>query len=263
MRTAFFALCRRGTALGVLFFGAVAPSSAIVNIEDVRVEVKPGFSGQVAFSATGQLGNTDQRNLSLGTRVQWHRETATDFIVLNYDRGETADVVDTDKAFLHARHIGHITDRRAWEAFGQIEQNEFTRLSYRGSIGGGLRWIVFKDAGERTSVTVGSGAFYSRERLEPLAGTTDAGVETLWRANFYVAAKHHINDNVRIASTTYYQPALRDAGDFRALEQLALLIKLTDRLDLRLSLDVAHDSRPPQLVEKTDVTYRTGIEYAF
>lgn len=195
--------------------------------------------------------------------MQWHREAATDSIVLNYDRGETSGVTDTDKAFLHARHIGHITDRRAWEVFGQIEQNEFTRLSYRSLIGGGLRWIVLKDASERTSVTVGAGAFYSRERLEPLVGTTDAGVETLGRARFYVTAKHHINDNVRIASTTYYQPALQDVDDFHALEELALRIKLIDRLDLKLSLDVTHDSRPPQLVEKTDVSYRTGIEYAF
>jgi hypothetical protein len=44
---------------------------------------------------------------------------------------------------------------------------------------------------------------------------------------------------------------------------LALQIKLTGALDLRLSVEVAYDSEPPQLVDNTDVTYRTGIEYSF
>lgn len=70
-------------------------------------------------------------------------------------------------------------------------------------------------------------------------------------------------ENVHIVSTTHYQPALRNAGDFHALEELTLVIEFTDRLDLKLSPDVVHDSHPPQLVEKTDVTYRTGVEYAF
>ena len=47
------------------------------------------------------------------------------------------------------------------------------------------------------------------------------------------------------------------------LEQASLHVNLTRRLDLKISLDMAHDNRPPQLIEKTDTTYRTGIEYQF
>jgi putative salt-induced outer membrane protein YdiY len=248
----------------VVFLVFVAsPCRAIVNIEDQKIEEKPGFTGEIAFSATGQSGNTEKSIVSVGTRLQWHRGTSTDIVVGNLDRGETSGVTDTDKKFLHARHISYLKERLAWEIFGQVEQDEFTRLSNRTLIGGGLRWTAYKDADERTRVTTGAGAFYSREKLEPLIGTTDAGIERLWRGNLYVSAKHRINNNLRFASTTYLQPALREFSNYQALEQLALQIKLTGALDLRLSVEVAYDSEPPQLVDNTDVTYRTGIEYSF
>jgi len=47
------------------------------------------------------------------------------------------------------------------------------------------------------------------------------------------------------------------------LEQASLQVKLTDRLDLSFSLEITHDSHPPQFVDQTDVICRTGIEYQF
>lgn len=237
---------------------------AIVNIEDMRVkEPAPGFSGQVAAAVVGQSGNTDKAAASVGTRLQWHEKPVTNFIVFNYDYGKTAGVKDTNKGFMHARRIRDITDRRAWEVFVQAENNEFTRLSSRGLLGASLRLVAFKSGDDRLALITGLGGFYSRERLDARAGTTDAGVDTLLRGNFYVVMKYQLNDTVSLGSATYYQPATSDLQDFLALEQGSLHVKLTDRLNLTLSLEVAHDSRPPQLIGETDVTYRTGIEYQF
>lgn len=240
------------------------PALAIVNIEDMRVkEPIPGFSGQIAAAIVGQSGNTDKAAASVGTRLQWHEKPVTRFIVFNYDYGKTAGVKDTNKGFLHARQIREITDRRAWEGFAQVENNEFTRLSSRGLLGASLRLVAFKSGDDRSALITGMGGFYSREKLDVRAGTTDAGVDTLLRGNFYVVVKYQMNETVRMISTTYYQPATSDSRDYRALEQASLSVVLTDRLNLTLSLEVAHDNRPPQLIGKTDVTYRTGIEYQF
>ena len=240
------------------------PALAIVNIEDMRVkDPVPGFSGQIAAAITGQSGNTDKAAASVGTRLQWHEKPVTNFVVFNYDYGKTAEVKDTNKGFLHARQIRDITDRRAWEVFAQVENNEFTRLSSRGLLGASLRLVAFKSGDERLALITGLGGFYSREKLEVRAGATDAGVDTLLRGNFYVVMKYQLNETVSVGSATYYQPATSDLQDFMALEQGSLHVKLTDRLNLTLSLEVAHDNRPPQLIDKTDVTYRTGIEYQF
>jgi hypothetical protein len=63
--------------------------------------------------------------------------------VFNHDSGKSSGIRDTNKSILHARHVRKITERRAWEAFGQAEQNEFTRLSFRGLLGGTLRQEIY------------------------------------------------------------------------------------------------------------------------
>ncbi len=240
------------------------PAHAIVNTEDLRAQKPvPGFSGKFAAAIAGQTGNTEKSAASIGTRLTWSHKPVTNFIVFNYDYGKTGGVRDTNKGFLHARHIRDITERRAWEAFAQAQKDEFTRLTYRGLLGGGARLVTYKTDDDGLVLITGIGAFYSREKLAERAGTTDAGVDTLVRGNFYFVVKYRLNDTVSLGSTTYYQPATSDFGDFRALEQAALHVGLTDRLDLKISLDIAYDSRPPQLVDGTDVTYRTGIEYRF
>ncbi len=254
----------RRAAPAVLFLLFIQPAAAIVNVEDLRIKApEPGFSGRLAFAASGQTGNTDKSAASVGARVQWHRESATDFMVFNYDSSKTDGVRNTKKGFLHARHIGYLSDRRAWEAFGQVEENEFTRLSSRSLVGGGARLTLLKDKDDKVALITGLGVFYSREKLEPRAGTTDAGTETLWRGNFYLVVKYKLNETVRVISTTYFQPATNDFDDYRALERAALQVKLNDRLDLKLTLDIARDNQPPQLIKKTDTTYRTGVEYRF
>lgn len=254
---------RLAAPVAFLFFLA-RPAGAIVNTEDTRVkEPVPGFSGNFSLAVTGQSGNTDKSTSSIGGRLQWYYRPTTDFIVFNHDSGKTDGVRDTNRSFLHARHIHELTPRWAWEAFGQAEENEFTRLSFRGLLGAGMRWEALRSEDGRLVLTTGMGGFYSREELEPFVGATDDGVDTLVRGNFYFILKYQLNETVRLASTTYYQPATSDYRDFRALEQASLSVNLTRRLDLKISLDVAHDSRPPQFIEKTDTTYRTGIEYQF
>jgi len=254
--------CGARAALLLLLLPATA--GAIVNMEDSRVqEPADGFSGELSLAVSGQSGNTDKSSVSAGSRLQWHHKPVTNFIVVNHESGKTDGVRDTNRSFLHARHIHEVAPRWAWEAFGQAEENEFTRLSFRGLMGGGVRREAFRSDDGRLVLTAGVGAFYSREELEPRTGATDAGVDTLVRGNFYFIIRYQLNEMVRLASTTYYQPATSDHRDYRALEQASLSVNLTRRLDLKIALDVAHDNRPPQFVEKTDTTYRTGIEYRF
>lgn len=251
-------------APGLIVALLAPPADAIVNTEDIRVEEPPpGFSGKFSLAVSGQSGNTDKSSVSVGGRLQWVERPRTDFIVFNYDSGKTDGVRDTNRRFVHARHILQQTPRRAWEAFAQAEENEFTRLSFRGLLGGGLRWELYRSPGGDLALTAGSGAFYSREELAARPGTTDAGIDSLVRGNFYLVVKYRLNERVQFGSTTYYQPATSDPGDFRALEQAELIVNLARQLDLKISLELTHDSRPPQLIEKTDTLYRTGIEYRF
>jgi putative salt-induced outer membrane protein YdiY len=249
--------------LTALFLGWTVTAHAIVNIESLRVgEPTQGYSGSLDISVNGQSGNTEKFGANAGARLQWHGGAVTNFAILRYAYAQTSGVEDTNKLFFHARHIRQVTDRTAYEGFIQAERDKFTRLSFRGLIGGGLRFTLFKKTGVR-SLHLGLGGFYTRETLESAPGVTDNGSQYYWRINSYANYLHHLNDQVSILTTTYYQPAAGNPGDFRLLEEATLSVKMNHNLSLNVSLDVAHDSKPPQKVKQTDTIYSTGIEYTF
>lgn len=239
------------------------PVQAIVNIEDEHVkESEQGFSGKLSLAAHGQSGNTEKKRVGLGTRLQWTKDRHTSFVVLNHSYGKTNDTRDTNKTFLHGRYIHNTSPRKAWEIFIQAEQNEFTRLEYRGLFGAGGRFTFGRPEG-RKKLILGAGVFRSREELDDRAGTTDAGIERLWRANFYLSAKYRTAEKINLVSTTYYQPSFRDSDDYRFFQQLGLHVKLNNKLNLKLTIEVSYDNHPPQTIKKTDSVYSTGIEYRF
>jgi len=243
---------------------ALIPLSAhaIVNVEELRhVPAGDGFKGRFDLSISGDSGNTEKSSASAGTRLQWKKDQLTDLFIMNYAYGESDNTRDTNKGFVHLRHIVQANDIHAYEAFAQIETNEFARLSFRGLLGGGIRYTARRD--DDINIYVGLGAFHAWETLDQQPGLTDDGTEKFWRANLYLVLDYQINGNVRAASTTYYQPAFEDLEDARLLEEAGLKVKLADDLDLKISIEIVHDSRPPETVKNTDVSYSTGIEYNF
>ena len=71
------------------------------------------------------------------------------------------------------------------------------------------------------------------------------------------------NDNMLISSTVYVQPAVSDWGDVRTLVNLRLASTITDELDLTVSFDLRHDSRPPDGIAALDTSLRTGLRYTY
>jgi len=237
-------------------------AQAIVNIEGLRGESSaPGLSGALNLSFSGAEGNSQKFATSTDIRLLWRQPQASTLVIASHDYGSSNQVRDTNKTFVHIREVIPRDERLSYEAFVQGERNEFTRLSLRTLIGGGVRLRMHEnDAGD---TRLGVGAFHSTEKLEDNPLYSDTGTERLWRGNLYLAVDYRIHDNIKLESTSYYQPALDDTSDYRLLEQAAVRFTLNDHLALRLSLDIAHDSRPPQSVEQTDVNYLSGLEYSF
>jgi len=247
----------------VLFSLGTLPAQAVVSLENLHLKMPAeGFEGEFDLSAGGASGNTDKADLSAGTRLQWHIGNHTNFLVMSYAYGQSNDVRDTNRIFLHARHIIQTSDPLGWEFFLQGERNEFGRIAFRRLAGGGARFTLIERQ-KRSAAFLGAGAFYEWETVTDAIDTTDTGTESTWRGNLYLVLKYHLNENVRLVSSTYYQPSFDGADDYRALENAALEVSMTDKLGLRVSAEVRHDSRPPQTIEETDITYRTGINYKF
>jgi putative salt-induced outer membrane protein YdiY len=255
-------LLRRLRLCGLIALLWSGAAQAIVNIEGMRGDAsKSGLSGSLDLSLSGAEGNTDKIATTTSGRLLWQGADANTLLIASYSYGSSNNVRDTNKTFVHLREVLPTSDENSLEGFVQFERNEFTRLSSRKLIGGGVRQLMYDSSAGQ--FWLGAGTFFSTERLEDDPQYSDGGTERLWRGNMYLAVDYSLNDTIRLVSTTYFQPSLEDINDQRLLEQATLRFSLNDHFALRLKLDIAHDSRPPQSIKKTDVNYLSGLEYSF
>ena len=235
---------------------------AIVSMENIHLGKPPqGFAGSYQLDLTLETGNTEQTDAGTGIKLQWTEGKITDFILANYEYGETAGVTNKNKGFAHYRHIEQLDDRFAWEGFTQLSSNQFTNLTLRALAGGGAR-ITLGKVTDRQAFFLGLGMFYEREELDSIY-PDEAAIENTLRANTYLVMKYQFNAFVSLVSTTYYQPDLSDFSDFRVIEDLSLVSKLNESLSINIGIDIAHDSKPPRDIKETDSSLKVGIVVNF
>lgn len=232
---------------------------AIVNMEGLHTTTpRPGWSGNIDLALSGTQGNSDTVSHSGGARAQYHRGADTVFFLVSRQYGESGGIRNSDKWFSHLRLIHQTRDWLALEGYLQGESDAFARLELRTLAGAGVRFTPYSQEGIG-QVHLGLGAFRVREQIDH--AFADSGTDELTRLNSYLVLKYQISESAALVSSTYYQPDVADSGDYRLLEQAALKVQLTDRLDLVVSADYRHDSRPPTGVNDADFSYRTALSF--
>lgn len=235
---------------------------AIVNMDGLHFDNQEDtFSADVDLSVSGSTGNSTSSKAALNTQLNWIDENSINLAILGYQYGENNNVRNVNKSFIHYRYIHKLNNSIDWELFTQLETNEFTRLSYRGLLGSGIRYSITNSETHRAFL--GAGAFHSKEEIEFTQGLTDDGIEEITRANLYFLSKYKITSTMSFSNVIYYQPRLNRLSDYRALLESKLDIKIHKDLTFRLSLDVEHDSEPSQTIKSTDVSYMTGLVIKF
>lgn len=233
---------------------------AIINAEDLDLSLDgDGIAGNVALAVNGSSGNSDKINSETSGHMLWRYGQHLDMLVASFNYGKSRGVRNSNKSFAHFRHRYAWNNAWSVEAFAQAQQDEFARLKLRTLLGGGLRWSM---QNQGLQWHVGLGAFYEQERLRA-AGVVVEPVSRLWRGNSFLALRYVLNERLRMQNTIYYQPAWKDVADYRLLDDAALHIALSDSLDLKLSFELAKDSRPPLGVRSTDMSYKTGLSLRF
>jgi putative salt-induced outer membrane protein YdiY len=252
---------RRLAFVAGLYASYISLVPAIVNMDNLHLQsYQQGFNGSADLMLSGTSGNTDTSLVSFNTQMQWNTGSAINLLLLGSDYGESNGVRNVNKHFVHGRHIRPWLDNTDYEFFAQVEKNEFTRLSRRSLLGAGLR---FNFTSGKNKLILGAGAFRSVEDIESGEGLTDEGIDELTRGNFYILSRHPISKAVQLSQTLYYQPDTSNWSDYRILFEGDIVVKLNETLDMKVSLDVAHDSEPPQTIEETDASLKVGIQFDF
>jgi len=233
---------------------------AVTSIEPVEIGQTKGIYGDVLISLETKKGNTNKENYKASvfvaddnnvSYVTWGRIAA--------EYGETNDNEDTNKLYLHIRHIHALTKQTIrYELFGQVEEDQFKRIKNRTLLGAGLRFKVlqiFKDA----KGYIGIGAFGESIRYT----TPQDPSEFNTRLNSYLAYSMKLGDDARLAYTLYYQPKINQFNDYAMSHKVELQLHIYQELFLSFKISYDVDSYPAIGVSDYDYTQTTSFLYKF
>jgi hypothetical protein len=243
----------------------VRPAHAqIVNVQDALAKPLPfeGQAGQLEGKLTWREGNNPIFDIGGSGNILIRRG---DFLALALVRGEygtSAGVLLTKKTFEHVRLRYKLDGPWMWEAFAQAELDQFRRLNLRAITGAGIgvQLLDTKPIGILAAVAY----MYEDERLDDRAGTIDAGVQsTAHRISAYITGHENLSTGATIVETVYAQPRIDDPGDFRIYGELSLQSKLTSRIALKDSINIAYDATPPDGVKTYDTSVEASLIFSF
>lgn len=169
------------------------------------------------------------------------------------DTEKIGDLVGNDDTRFANAHLGHlrysltVLPWLAADLFTQLSSDEFILLQARWVFGLGPRFILFRN--DEFAAVFGTGYMPELEYLNPTAfvGQPESTSHMNWwhRWNNYLSFKLDAGELLTISATTYLQPRIDRLTDFWVLNENALSVKLTKRLQLKLALTIRHDSKPP------------------
>lgn len=275
----------RSVLVAAVLAAVASMLGAQVNTEALRPKGDAeGLSGAVGFDLAARRGNSDVNNFGLSLNLFHARpfSPGDNFIadrpvdqrflspqrlflfVGSYDFQESSGERSVNRGFVHARGTWMLSPRFGWEAFGQLETDEFIRLDRRSLLGGGIRYGVFQR--ERATMFIGQGIMGEWERIDEDAAADasfDRDRDTVRFTSYLVVRRQSRDERVELAGTLYVQPAVDDFGDYRILQQSRLSTALTENWSLVVELNVRHDSEPEFDVDETDVELSTGFGFRF
>jgi putative salt-induced outer membrane protein YdiY len=164
--------------------------------------------------------------------------------------------------FIHLRHNFKISKRIKTFEFFQLQFNDVLKLEKRQVYGGGLRFsLVSTDSLE---LDYNLGLMREVEVLNPSVLLENEIAESrIFRITMTGNFKWQISKVFKINNVIYYQPYLRDFGDFRILNDLNFSVSLLSHIDFNTSLMLRYDSKPPGTLEKLDEVMAFGLTLKF
>lgn len=234
---------------------------AIVNIESLRLNIKPGISGNIFLKGSGASGNSEKFNSSLGSTNAWNWKTSQLFLVSNYQYGESRKVKDTNKVFTHLRFaqdtsISYIQS----EFYFQWQFNEFQRLNSRALAGIGSRLSFL--ANKNWKSYFGAGGFWYLEEIKKTSLSPKDSEDGV-RGNFYFTVAGDLSSEMSLFNTVYFQPHWKMIRDHNLLWELLIKKKTTSNLSLTLSWTLFHDNEPQKGTKSSDSSYLIGFSYNY
>ncbi len=235
-------------------------SSQVINIEDRRVKI----GDSIATKGFLDLGlnvvqNDKQLITAVGNGFLEHNHFKHFFLVVwGYNLVKTGDNKLLNDGFGHLRYNYQLHKLVKWELFTQAQYNERTRSLFRGLVGTGLRYRV--NVTDKHRFYVGLSYLFEHNQF------SDATPRQYdHRLSSYISFNININDKIRFANTSYFQPLLKPRAQGRVSTQGSFICNITKRFAYRstISLIYDNDARLPVAIPDLIYTWTNGIRWEF
>lgn len=215
-----------------------------------------GASGNIRAALDGRSGNTKRSDYTVGGRADYRSRDTDMFVLVEHSRAkDSANREIESNSWAHAHYRDEFKRGLAAEAFLDGQKDDFRLLDSRLQFGAGARFTLNYEPDER-AVYAGIGLLHE---WEDQAGRDDH----YWRLNSYFAYKRQLNPQVRGLFNVHYQPSLEEGRDYLVGAELAALVKLATRLDLKLAVRHQYDGDAPAGIKSYDTTYVTALSLKF
>lgn len=236
----------------------------IVNVQGALAKAPDhdDIGGQAEAKVDWREGNNPLIDIGGAASILVRRGSVLGLALARGEYGKSRGLTLARKSFEHLRTRIELDARWRWEVFAQHEYDQFRRLSLRALAGTGP---AFQIVDEKTvAVLAGAAYMVEYERLDRRDGALDAGRRTVTqRGSLYVTGHEDLSTGVAIVETIYVQPRLADPRDVRLLGQLSVLTKLSSRIALKDSFNVAYDDTPPDGIKRYDTQLEIAVLVTF
>lgn len=227
----------------------------------------PGYwEGEGALTAGLNTGNTETSDLGIGVKMTRESQiwrVSTEFVA---DYG-TKNGSRTKNRYLASGQFDRTLNDDLF-GFARVthEQDEFSGFDSRSFLGAGLGWLLLDNEAANWSFEGGPGVRYDRVSSSVVSvedgddivvpAMSDETISMMAASRF----AYSLNDNVSVSNDTkvIYADVSTQYGN-----QTSLNATLTESLSARFSLEVRHDTAPPDGFVETDTSTRMSIVYSF
>ncbi len=230
----------------------------IVNIERQRLNADTsGWFGDANLSFSLIKVNNPLYRLQTNSQVVYRKDAHQVFFIGNLQFIKAPEQNFANSGFLHTRYQNPVDKRVMWEAFHQLQFNRLLKVKMRQLVGGGGRVVIF---GKESNNKGFAGAMLMNE-WEILDDNAGSNFDLRW--SYYLAVRLKFLDKIEWNGTTYYQPILANASDYRIYTENALLVDISEQLQFTFNFNLFYDSKPPPGVTLNTYSISNGIRYKF
>ncbi len=241
-----------------LIFASFTAKSQILNAESLRkVTDTSGFSGSSSLNFSLKRDVNNYFSFSSSIHIQYkmnkHLVLLKNDIELKNIEGNKFE----NAGITHLRYNYKFHHRIAWEVFVQAQYNKVSKIDFRGILGTGPRFKL--TTSENYKFYLGTHIMYEQEELSD--GFTP--IQRDFRSTSYLSFSLYPTKTVSIISTTYYQPKLKNFGDYRVSNQSSLLIDLFKNFSFKTTYTFIYDETPAIGIPNSQYNLESGFVYSF